>query len=132
MAINSILQTYINQAKDLITTEEVFYWLTELGNEINAPSIRTTECYLNGCQSQVWLRGYESRGVWTFEADSDSSIVRGLCRIIIDTVNGNTAAQIQSLCFHDFSSIARMLPMARQRGIQSMINRIHHITQGTT
>jgi len=127
MAISN-LHEYIESAKELHTIDAFWVWLDELGETINEPYIRTQQNYVNGCQSQVWIVGNVRNGVWNFVADSDSRMVRGICRIVLDVFNGCSSEQIAAIKFHDFKPLAQMLTGLRQRGLQAVINRFHTIS----
>jgi sulfur transfer protein SufE len=94
-------------------------------------SLRTNQNYMYGCQSDVWLAGSCENNRWRFSFDSNSLMVKGIGKIVLDCFNDLTADEIRSINFFAFKKIAARLPHERQRGLQIIINRIHIIVGDT-
>lgn len=94
-------------------------------------SLRTNQNYMYGCQSDVWLAGSCENNRWRFSFDSNSLMVKGIGKIVLDCFNDLTADEIRSINFFAFKNIAARLPHERQRGLQFIINRIHTIVGDT-
>jgi cysteine desulfuration protein SufE len=94
-------------------------------------SLRTNQNYMYGCQSDVWLAGSCENNRWRFSFDSNSLMVKGIGKIVLDCFNDLTADEIRSINFFSFKNIASRLPHERQRGLQFIINRIHTIVGDT-
>lgn len=128
MAIEK-LDSYIKLIKDLDDTGMLYQCLLDLSKEIQTDiDIRLPANYVNGCQSQVWITGKCSENSWSFKFDSDALMVKGIGKIMLDTFNGLTSAEIQNITFHNFKPLAATLSTQRQRGMQAIINKIHQIT----
>lgn len=127
MAVNHLTQ-YAEQINDFDDQEFLYGWLIDLGKELSNKKkfhIRDQINYVNGCQSQVWLAGSSNNGRWTFLFETDGFLVYGIGKIVLDTFNDLTAAEIKNITYHDFKPIAAVLSSQRQRGLQAIINKIH-------
>ena len=78
---------------------------------------------VEGCQSQVWLRGHERDGRIYFEATSDTLIVKGLIYLMLSIYSGATAAQIIDTPFTLLSDteLEDTLETARRNGVASIL-----------
>lgn len=123
------LESYIEMVSELEDSGLLYQSLLDFGKNITTnTAIRVKENYVNGCQSQVWITGTCKKDIWIFNFDSDALIVKGVGQIVLDTFNNLTTNEIQLLTFHQFKPIAATLTTQRQRGLQSIINKIHNIT----
>ena len=109
----------ISELQELIYDTELFYdQLVEYGQDDPTYDIRTPENYVSGCQSSVWVALIENELL----IDSDAVMVRGVARVIVDFAENN-----QDIAFKDFHVIAKPLTTQRQRGMQSIINKIREL-----
>lgn len=131
------------QAEELIESfdlfenwEDRYSFLIDLGREL--PPMNEADknemTRVQGCQSMVWIKGdvhLTAEGpVVTFDADSDSAIVKGLIAILHRVYSGQTARRIMN--FDVASLLHRLqleehLSMNRRNGLFSMIQRIKHL-----
>ncbi len=58
------------------------------------PELRLDSFRVEGCQSQLWMVPEWRDGKCTFQADSDSAIVKGIATIICDYFSGETPETI--------------------------------------
>src|SRR5438477_2364646 len=69
---------------------ERYQYIIELGQKL--PSLdekyKVEENKIKGCQSSVWLNSYEKNGKIFFEADSDSTFVKGEIAVLIRVLSG--------------------------------------------
>ncbi len=86
---------------------------------------QTSENFVDGCQSSLWLWSDDSKGTWQFDIKSDAHMVQGLGQIVTDTFSGMTKYEVLETKFNAFIPLARLLTTQRQRGLQSVINHIH-------
>lgn len=124
------LNEYINLIKDFDSVEVFYDMLMENGKKIaknKQYDIRQQENFVNGCQSQVWLTGTVSNNQWNFLFETDTYMVYGIGKIILDTFNNLSSTEIQQITYHDFKPVASVLSSQRQRGLQAIINKIHTI-----
>lgn len=116
--------------------EDRYSYLMDLGRELPpmAPEDRIEENRVQGCQSQVWIKGNvccAAEGpIVTFDADSDSAIVKGLVAILHRIYSGQPARAILEF---DIAGLLQQLQleehlsMNRRNGLFSMIQRIKHL-----
>ena len=122
------LKYYTEQIKSFDDRQFLYDWLMDSGKELSKKkdfNIRQQHNFVNGCQSQVWLTGFEKDDKWTFLFETDTYMVYGIGKIILDTFNGLDAEEIKKINYHDFKEIAAVLSSQRQRGLQAIINKIH-------
>src|SRR5690349_9729548 len=73
-----------------------YEYIIELGQklpELN-PKYRIEENKIKGCQSSVWLNAYDKEGKIFFEADSDSTFVKGEIALLIRVLSGQAPSAI--------------------------------------
>jgi cysteine desulfuration protein SufE len=82
-----------------------------------------------GCISIVWLTGREEGGRWTFRADADSPVVRGLLLLLCEVYSGTETAAIAA-CVRDPLAelgLLRDLSPTRRNGLTSARERIRNL-----
>lgn len=127
------LEHYIKIIDSHKTESALSEWLLNLGRR--SPSfdgIRTSQNFVNGCQSQTWITSHYHGGIWSFSFASDSFFIQALGRIVTDTYSGLNGDQIQQITYQDFKPLAVHLSIQQQRGLQAFINRVHTLTSGAT
>ena len=124
-----ILKQYNDKVKNFISTEQFVDWIYLLGDiEQVTENIRQQENYVKGCQSDVWITTTQSEEKYFFTIDSDVNFVRGIGRILTDVFSNHTKEEIENIKFTQFKCIAQYLSLPRKKGMQIMINKIHHLT----
>ena len=112
--------------------EERYRYIIEMGRKLETlPEDAKTELNrVQGCVSSVWMVSDTSTSVpprFTFKADSDSHIVRGLIGILLLAYSDKTAADIASVDIDDIFErlgLGRHLSPNRRNGFFSMVERI--------
>jgi cysteine desulfuration protein SufE len=113
--------------------EDRYRYVIELGRTL-APlpdALRTDENKVRGCASQVWLATDIKRGSgapqFTFVADSDAHIVRGLIAILFAIYNGRPLDEVLKIdpdpVFAGLGLKEHLTPQ-RSNGLASMVSRI--------
>ena len=113
--------------------EDRYRYLIELGRTL-APlpdALRTDANKVRGCASQVWLSTQIKPGggapEFTFLADSDAHIVRGLIAILVAIYNGRSVDEVLAIqpnpVFDDLGLKEHLTPQ-RSNGLASMVARI--------
>ncbi len=60
-------------------------------------ALRDDNTLISGCESQAWLKSEQNpQGLYTFTADSDAKIIRGLLMIVLTALNNKTGQQIRN------------------------------------
>lgn len=110
--------------------EDKYRYLIELGEQMQPlqESERTDAYKVQGCQSQVWIKGEKKEDKYYFQAASDAIIVQGLESVLLTLVNGKTDDEIRSLDLTEsFKKLGleENLSPTRRNGFAAMIERIN-------
>ena len=113
--------------------EDRYRYLIELGRTLPPlpDALRTDLNKVRGCASQVWLAASIGRAggsfQYTFLADSDAHIVRGLIAILFAIYNGQTLDEVLEIdadpIFAELG-LKEHLTAQRSNGLASMVARI--------
>lgn len=105
-----------------------YEYIIDLGKKLPALDARymTDDYLVKGCQSKVWLHAYQKDNLVFFEADSNSSITKGIIAILIRVLSGQSAKEIinNPLAFIDRINLRSHLSSQRSNGLTAMIQRI--------
>lgn len=130
IAIDEILSNF----SFLEDWEDKYRYLIELGEGLDAlPSdYKTDENKVEGCMSQVWLYSQkDALGCYTFLADSDALIVKGLIAIILSAYWGKNAEQIKQVPIEQIFEqlgLATHLSPTRRNGFFAVVSRIQQLS----
>jgi cysteine desulfuration protein SufE len=108
--------------------DEKYQYIIELGQKL--PKLddkhKLEENKIKGCQSSVWLVADENNGVINFNADSDSTFVKGEIALLINVLSGRTPEQIinAELKFIDAIGLRQHMAQTRANGLASMIKQM--------
>ncbi len=106
-----------------------YQYLIDLGERLPpmADADKTDANRVRGCISKVWIKTYRMDGDpprLGFDADSDSSIVRGLVAIARELFHGRTAAEIEAIdpeeIFRKLGFDQHIMPN-RRNGFRAMV-----------
>ncbi|HAS8512787.1 TPA: cysteine desulfurase sulfur acceptor subunit CsdE [Vibrio vulnificus] len=107
---------------------QVIQWGKKL--PVMPDALKSEQVMVAGCESQVWLVSEQENGMWTFCADSDARIVRGLIALVLAAYNGKTVEQIQAFdieaYFEQLGLIAHLSP-SRGNGLKAIVEQIKNI-----
>jgi len=129
--MNSIAQIENEIVDDFAMFDEwkdKYEYIIELGQKL--PPInekyKVEENKIKGCQSSVWLNSYEKGGRIFFEAESDSTFVKGEIALLIRVLSGQKPEDIIStdLKFIDQIGLRRHIAVTRANGLASMIKQM--------
>ncbi|EHI9301561.1 cysteine desulfurase sulfur acceptor subunit CsdE [Vibrio vulnificus] len=108
---------------------QVIQWGKKL--PVMPDALKSEQVMVAGCESQVWLVAEQENGMWTFCADSDARIVRGLIALVLAAYNGKTVEQIQAFdietYFEQLGLIAHLSP-SRGNGLKAIVEQIRQLT----
>ena len=105
-----------------------YQYIIELGPKL--PQLDDTykidENKIKGCQSSVWLNAFEKDGRIFFEADSDSTFVKGEIALLIRVLSGQKPEDIvqSNLEFIDKIGLRQHIAVTRANGLASMIKQM--------
>ena len=105
-----------------------YQYIIELGQKLKP----LNDCYkidenrIKGCQSSVWLHAYSDSGKIFFEADSDSTFVKGEIGLLIRVLSGRIPDEIVNapLEFIDKIGLRQHVAVTRANGLASMIKQM--------
>ena len=107
---------------------EKYQYIIELGQNLPAldEKYKTEENKIKGCQSSVWLNAYEKDGRIYFEADSDSTFVKGEIALLIRVLSDQKPEDIvkTNLEFIDKIGLRQHIAVTRANGLASMIKQM--------
>ena len=102
--------------------------IIEMGKKLKPLDAKymTDDFLVKGCQSKVWLHAYKEGDLVFFEADSNSSITKGIIAILIRALSGQQPKDIinNPLSFIDRVKLRAHLSSQRSNGLTAMIQRI--------
>ncbi|MFA7275601.1 MAG: SufE family protein [Pseudobdellovibrionaceae bacterium] len=109
--------------------ESRYELLIELGKKLPPmPEAFKTDDYLvKGCVSQVWIVPQIDAGVFTFQADSDAHIVKGLVALLYMIFNKRPANQLRQVDIEGIFTrldLAQNLSPNRRNGFYAMTEKI--------
>lgn len=107
---------------------EKYQYIIELGQKLKplADEFKTDDRKIKGCQSSVWLHAFTKDGLIYFEADSDSTFVKGEIALLINVLSGQTPEAIVSaeLGFIDVIGLRQHVAVTRANGLAAMIKQM--------
>ena len=129
------MSTIAETEKELVEEFELFddwadkyQYIIELGQKLKP----LDNCYkieankIKGCQSSVWLHAYTDSGKVFFEADSDSTFVKGEIALLIKALSGRKPEEIVNadLKFIDEIGLRQHIAVTRANGLANMIKQM--------
>lgn len=128
MTTEQIQQEIIEEFSAFDDWMDKYQMIIDLGNELSplAPSFKTDDNLIDGCQSRVWLHAEMRDGLLFFQADSDAIITKGLIGLLIRVLSGHTPKEILDCDVHfiDGIGLTQHLSPTRSNGLLSMLKQI--------
>ena len=107
---------------------EKYEYMIELGKKLPAlnDKYKTESNKIKGCQSSVWMNADFKDGRIYFEADSDSTFVKGLIALLMKVLNGQKPEDIVAapLDFINKTGLSTHIAQTRSNGLQAMIKQM--------
>jgi len=107
---------------------EKYQYIIELGQKLPPMDDRykTDDRKIKGCQSSVWLHAFEKDGRIYFDADSDSTFVKGEIALLIRVLSGQPPHEIvhSELKFIDAIGLRQHVAVTRANGLAAMIKQM--------
>ncbi len=107
---------------------EKYQYIIELGQQLPAmtDALKTEDRKIKGCQSSVWLSASMQDGKVWFDADSDSTFVKGEIALLLRVLSGQAPEDVlkSELSFIDKIGLRQHLAMTRANGLAAMIKQI--------
>lgn len=128
MLINDIQNSIVDEFNGISEWDERYAHLIKLGRDLDAfpEEFRTEKNKIEGCQSQVWLNAAYENGKIHIDADSDSSIVKGLAALLVKAYSDQKPSDILSSppdFLHKIGIDSHLSP-TRKNGLGAMLKQI--------
>jgi cysteine desulfuration protein SufE len=127
-SIEEIQSEIVDEFGELSDWQERYQYLIEMGDELPPfpEEHRLKENLIPGCQSRVWLHSKQKIDQLDFEADSDSSITKGMIALLVRVFSGQKKESIQlaNLDFLKTIGLDKHLSISRRNGLYSMVEKI--------
>ena len=108
--------------------EAMLHYLIEIGEKLPpmADTHKTEENKIKGCMSSVWLVCRKEGDRIFFEADSNTSITKGLISLLIRVLSGQTKQAIldADLYFMEEMGMNQLIGAQRSSGLVNMIKQL--------
>ena len=128
MTIEQIENEIVDEFSFFTEWTDKYEYLVELGHKLTGfPKDKMTEeNKIKGCQSSVWLVTDLKDGKVFFNADSDSTIVKGLIALLVRVLSGQKPEDIinTKLEFIDKIGLRQHLAPTRSNGLGAMIKQM--------
>jgi cysteine desulfuration protein SufE len=126
--IQNIEETIVEEFDLFDEWTEKYQYIIELGQKLPPldDKYKLEENKIKGCQSSVWLNSYEKDGRIFFEADSDSTFVKGEIALLIRVLSGQKPEDIvkTDLNFIDKIGLRQHIAVTRANGLANMIKQM--------
>ncbi|MFZ7145927.1 MAG: SufE family protein [Bacteroidota bacterium] len=128
MKIEEIEKSIVEDFELFDEWAEKYQYIIELGQKLPPldDKYKTEENKIKGCQSSVWLNAYSKDGKVYFEADSDSTFVKGEIALLINVLSGQDPKDVveTDLKFIDEIGLRQHIAVTRANGLASMIKQM--------
>ena len=128
MTIKEIQKNIIAEFENILDWDEKYALLIKFGRNLKdfPEEFRTDKNKIEGCQSQVWLNATFKDGKIFLDADSDSTIVKGLAALLLKVYSEQTPSDILSSPpeFLHKIGIDNHLSPTRKNGLGAMLKQI--------
>lgn len=128
MTINEVQEQIIEEFDLFEEPMERYDYLIDIGKKL--PDLderyKIEENVVKGCQSTVWLYGYEENGKVYFEADSNTVITKGIVGLLVRVFSGHLPQEIldADLYFIEKIDLRSHLSSQRSNGLNAMLKQI--------
>ncbi|MBQ2810739.1 MAG: SufE family protein [Alphaproteobacteria bacterium] len=111
--------------------EEKYQYLIELGEKLPPldEKYKTDEFKVSGCQSQVWLVPIFNGENFSFLADSDAIMVKGIIAVLMAIYANKSVKEIKKIEVENFFAklgLGEHLSPSRRNGMMSMVDKIRY------
>jgi len=93
--------------------------------------LKQKEFEIHGCQTRTWLVPHFIKNKYSFSADSDALISRGMVNLLADVFSGSTSKEILSFERRDLEDLRLdiLLTPGRRNGVHGMLQKIREYAQ---
>ena len=136
MSIEELEKSIVEDFELFDEWAERYQYIIELGQKLPPldDKYKVDENKIKGCQSSVWLHAYSENGKVFFEADSDSTFVKGEIALLINVLSGQDPKAVvdSELKFIDEIGLRQHIAVTRANGLASMIKQMKLYALGLT
>ena len=128
--IDTLQEQIVSDFQEMGDGFEQYAYLIELS--VNLPAMaeekKTGDRLVKGCQSHVWLDMRARDGIFSFEADSDTLILKGVLYLLRDIFNGQPLSEVAEarVWFFEQTEIMATFDADRQKGIGYIIRELQN------
>ena len=128
--IDALQEQIVRDFQEMGDGFEQYAYLIELS--VNLPALpeekKTEDRLVKGCQSHVWLDMHAEDGIFSFDADSDTLILKGVLYLLRDIFNGQPLSEVAEtrVWFFEQTEIMATFDADRQKGIGYIIRELQH------
>lgn len=131
MTIEEKQQEIIDEYRDIEDWLDRYAAIIDAGNELAPmdPRHKVPENLIDSCQSSVWVyAGLTPEGKVHFEADSNTSIVKGIVALLIGVLDNHTPDEILNADLHfiDDIGLGENLSPYRANGLVAMLKQMKY------
>jgi cysteine desulfuration protein SufE len=130
--ITDIEQSLIDDFAVLENWEERYDYLIELGQNLPPmdPELKIDDNKVHGCQSSVWFAITCEHEKISFQADSDSLIIKGIVAILQKLLSGQSATDVENADLTIFNTLGlwKHLSSQRSNGVTAMLSHLKAAT----
>lgn len=130
MKIDDIQDEIIEEMSGLDDWMAKYEYLINLGRSLKPADNRfkTEENALTGCQSRVWISAELKATKISFQADSDSMIIRGMLALLLRVLNNQPPKEVtnSNLYFIDRIGLSTNLSPSRANGLASIVKQLKY------
>ena len=124
------LQQFVDTFEALGDPNAIYEYVLDFGsNSTFDPTEKIEDNFVYGCQSDVWVIGYQNALGWQFEIHSDAYIVNGIGNIICKCLNDLNTYEIENVSWEDLAPLGRYFSQQRKQGMQAILNKCKVITK---
>jgi len=128
MTISEIQNEIVKEFETVSEWDDKYARLIKFGRDLTPfpEEFRTDKNKIEGCQSQVWLNATFNDGKILIDADSDSTIVKGLAALLVKVYSNQTPTEILASppSFLNKIGIDSHLSPTRKNGLGAMLKQI--------
>jgi cysteine desulfuration protein SufE len=111
---------------EFLDPDDRYRLLIDLGKALPPmpDALKTDATLVRGCSASVWVYPVNENGTLEFLADSNAAITKGIIALVLKTVEGKDAAQIDTTSIEDSLApfdLKNQLSSNRTQGIPNMI-----------
>ena len=131
--IDTLQEQIVSDFQEMGDGFEQYAYLIELS--VNLPALseekKTGDRLVKGCQSHVWLDMRARDGIFSFEADSDTLILKGVLYLLRDIFNGQPLSEVAEarVWFFEQTEIMATFDADRQKGIGYIIRELQNFAR---